>query len=151
MKKTSNRLMIIGIIAVIIVIILFIAVCNGFFTHYDDTINGEFNINEERYQYIISTGEFSVETFRNKFSELNEYVGPVADAAIARKKAEKVWINVFGRETRIKDEKPYHVYYDSENAVWLVRGTLPEGYVGGTAHILFEKDTGKIIAVWHEC
>lgn len=81
--------------------------------------------------------------------QLNEYIGPFDDAATARKEAEKVWVIVYGKET-LKNEKPYQVYYDSENAVWLVKGTLPDGYVGGTAHILFEKETGKILAVWHE-
>lgn len=153
MKKTSKRFVIIVTIAVIMVITLLIAVFNGFLTRYDDTLNGEFSINEEHYQKIINIGERSVETLKSTFSELSklkEYVGPIPDAAVAREKAEEVWIDAFGWKNIIKDERPYQVYYDSENAVWLVRGTLPEGYLGGNAHILFKKDDGKIIAVWHE-
>lgn len=105
----------------------------------DDTVNGEFDVLDERYQSIMNSGKFSYE----------EYVGAVTDAAAARKAAVEIWNGLYGRR-HIRGEKPYQVYYDAQNEVWHVFGTLKEGYVGGTAHILIEKEDGKVIAVWHE-
>ena len=118
---------------------------------YDDTVNGEFDVLAERYQSIINSGKFSVEYFRQEteFSSLEEYVGAVTDAATARKQAVKIWNKLYG-SWHIRGEMPYQVYYDAQSEVWHVCGTLKEGLVGGTAHILIEKEDGRIIAVWHE-
>ncbi len=78
----------------------------------------------------------------------------IADASTPRKvkkAAEKIWIQSFGKDA-MKGEKPYLVSYDEEHKVWLVSGTLPPipFMLGGTAKLLVEKETGKVLAVWHE-
>lgn len=83
--------------------------------------------------------------------EINCMGDPVNSPKQARKAAENIWIETFGEET-IKDEKPYLVYYDEAEGVWLVTGSmpiLPIYRLGGVAKVLIRED-GMILAVWHE-
>ena len=77
-----------------------------------------------------------------------ENVGNIIDAKDAIKKAEKIWIKLYGES--IKKEKPYQVFYDENNGIWLVQGTLRSNMKGGVANILIQNKTGKILAVWHD-
>lgn len=74
-------------------------------------------------------------------------VGETNDAKTAKKKAEEVWIKLYGEE--IKSRKPYRTLYDKTNEVWLVQGSLPENMIGGVPYILIQKADGRILAVWH--
>ena len=153
MKKSTKYTLIAGLIGIVAAIIGALGV-SGVFTVYDDTVDGEFSIDEDYYRYIIDGGKLSVEAIKRdaeyfgKKLDLSDNVGSVENAADARRAAVKVWNEIYGKH-HIEGEKPYKVKYDAEHEVWHVRGTLPEGRVGGTAHILLEK-RGRIIAVWHE-
>ena len=94
------------------------------------------NFKSSDYQYYID----------NFPSEEN--VGNIIDAKDAIKKAEKIWIKLYGES--IKKEKPYQVFYDENNGIWLVQGTLRSNMKGGVANILIQNETGKIVAVWHD-
>jgi hypothetical protein len=72
--------------------------------------------------------------------------GYVPEAATAIRIAEAVWIPIYGEET-LKDEKPFKAHL--VNGVWIVRGTLPEGMLGGTAYAEISKETGQILNVTH--
>lgn len=83
----------------------------------------------------------------NKFpSEKN--VGNVTESKDVKKKAEKIWLDIYGES--ITKKKPYEVYFDSKSQVWLVKGTLPYNWYGGVPYILIEAKTGKVLAVWHD-
>ena len=75
-------------------------------------------------------------------------IGPISDSKDLLEKVEAIWIEKYGE--RVKKQKPYHVFYDEKNGIWLVQGTLHFYEFGGVANILVENDTGKILAVWHE-
>lgn len=75
-------------------------------------------------------------------------LGPISDSKDLLKKVEAIWIKKYGN--RIKKQKPYQVFYDEANGIWLVQGTLPSYMMGGVANILVENDTGKVLAVWHD-
>lgn len=77
----------------------------------------------------------------------DKVLGPVTSAKDAKKKAEAVWVEVFGEE--VKQEKPYGVSYDIDTGTWLVQGHLPKYMVGGVAHILIRESDGAVLAVWH--
>ncbi len=77
-----------------------------------------------------------------------EELGSVIDSKDAIKKAELIWINMYGEI--IKKEKPYQVFYDEKKKVWLIRGTLKADIKGGVANILIQNKNGKVLAVWHE-
>ena len=75
-------------------------------------------------------------------------IGPISDSKDLLEKVETIWIEKYGE--RVKKQKPYHVFYDEKNGIWLLQGTLHFYAMGGVANILVENDTGKILAVWHE-
>ena len=75
-------------------------------------------------------------------------LGPISDSKDLLKKVEAIWIKKYGN--RIKKQKPYQVFYDEVNDVWLVHGTLRSNRMGGVANILVDNDTGKVLAVWHD-
>jgi len=78
----------------------------------------------------------------------NECLGKISGKADAVKKAETVFVKIYGKQ--IKRERPYQIFYDEEAGVWLVQGSLPSNMKGGCANIIIENDTGKVLAVWHE-
>ena len=50
------------------------------------------------------------------------------------------------------DKEPHEALLDEQNQVWLVQGAVwIEGCWGyrGVAHVLIQKDTGQILAVWY--
>ena len=71
----------------------------------------------------------------------------VADSLSAVLIAKAAWYPIYGKE-RIEKEKPFRV--TEYIKYWTVEGSLPEGYEGGTAHIIIRKSDGKIMSVWHE-
>ena len=95
-----------------------------------------FSVKDAHYQQMME--EFAI----NCMSD------PVKSPKQARKAAENIWIETFGEEA-IKGEKPYLVYYDEAEGVWLVTGSLPMFTLGGVANVLIRED-GMILAVWHE-
>ncbi|MFR1518742.1 MAG: NTF2 fold immunity protein [Clostridia bacterium] len=88
------------------------------------------------YQYYI-----------NNFSS-EKILGSVMDSEAAKKKAEDLWLELYGNN--IKKKKPYQVFFDSKNEIWMIQGTLPLNRAGGVPYLLIEMKTGKVLAVWHD-
>lgn len=90
-------------------------------------------------------------SYINNFSS-DKVLGSTYDAKDAKKKAELVWIELYG--DNVKKEKPYKVFYDTNNNAWLVMGSFHKGLLnnktGGIAYIIILKETGKVVAVWHD-
>ena len=89
-------------------------------------------------------------------NEYNDYIqrfpsdrktDTIESAKMAKVEAEKIWIEIYGKQ--VKNEKPYNVFYDDKNGVWLINGSLPKGWDGGVAYILIRKHDGRVLAVWH--
>lgn len=80
---------------------------------------------------------------RNSYKRKNGYV-PDEQTAISI--AVAVWIPIYGKEN-IEGEKPYRAAL--KNGVWTVTGSLPEGYVGGTAEAQISQDSGCILRIIH--
>jgi len=97
-----------------------------------------------------TVGSFSYDDYKDEnliqFPS-DKILGAVPDAETAREQAESVWVEVYGEQ--VKFDKPYQVFYDEKNCVWLVQGTLRSNMHGGVANILIDNDTGKVLAVWH--
>lgn len=91
---------------------------------------------------------FSSENVLGRGKELGE----IKDFKAAKREAEKVWVEVYGKE--ILKNRPYKVFFDSENDVWLVQGSLYDrkGRIvnGGVPYFLVEKKTGRVLAIWHD-
>jgi len=121
------------VLLVLIVAILIGGVCMIIIQNKTPNVKG-FEFND--YQYYV-------DSFPSE-----EKVGNIIDAKDAIKKAEKIWIKLYGES--IKKEKPYQVFYDEDNGIWLIQGTLRSNMKGGVANILIQNKTGKVLAVWHE-
>jgi beta-lactamase class A len=72
--------------------------------------------------------------------------GYVADEQTAISIAVAVWIPIYGKK-QIESEKPYKAAL--KNGVWTVTGSLPEGWVGGTAEAFIAQDDGRILRIMH--
>ncbi len=72
--------------------------------------------------------------------------GVVPDGRTAIRIALAVWEPIYG-DKQIEGEKPYIARL--RNGVWTVKGSLPEGWVGGTAYIEINKADGKVLNVTH--
>jgi hypothetical protein len=53
---------------------------------------------------------------------------------------------IFGPDV-IENEKPFEVY--KYNGYWLIAGTLPKEWVGGTVVIIISQKTGQVLAIEH--
>lgn len=95
---------------------------------------GTFELND--YQYYID----------NFPSE--EIIGNTSDLREVMVKVEKLWSKLYGES--VKNEKPYKIFYDSNNDVWLFQGSLRSNMMGGVSNMLIEKSTGKVLAIWHD-
>ena len=74
--------------------------------------------------------------------------GHINDHKKAIKIAEKNWFKIYGKN-KIISERPYQVEL-LNNKYWIVCGTLPKGYKGGTAVIIIRKKDGQVLGIWHE-
>ena len=72
--------------------------------------------------------------------------GYVPDAATAVRIAEGVLTPVYGEE-KIKGERPFKATLRKD--VWIVEGSLPEGWKGGVAVVEISKKDGRIYRVSH--
>ena len=121
----------------IFLLVLFIAFIGGILVVIIKNESPEIKTFEvSEYQYYID----------NFSSEDN--LGFISDSKELLKKVEVIWIKQYGE--RIKNQKPYQVFYDEANGIWLVHGTLRSNMLGGVANILVDNDTGKVLAVWHD-
>ena len=121
----------------IFLLVLFIAFIGGVLVVIIKNKSPEIKTFEvSEYQYYID----------NFLSEDN--LGFISDSKELLKKVEVIWIKQYGE--RIKNQKPYQVFYDEANGIWLVHGTLRSNMLGGVANILVDNDTGKVLAVWHD-
>ena len=93
--------------------------------------------------FDVSEYQYYIDNFPSE-----ENLGFISDSKDLLKKVEVIWIKQYGE--RIKNQKPYQVFYDEANGIWLVQGTLRSNMTGGVAHILVNNDTGKVLAVWHD-
>lgn len=97
----------------------------------------------------IEVKPFNVDEYQEYIEKYpsDETVGNVDDEKDLVKKAEAILIEKYGNQ--IKKQKPYKVFYDETNDVWMVTGTLPSNMKGGVANIIIDNSTGKVLAVWH--
>jgi len=93
---------------------------------------------------LMAVSVFVAETAKHNFKPKDGYV---PDAKTAIKIAVAVWEPIYG-EKQIAGEKPYRANLDT-NGLWIVEGSLPEGWDGGVAIAEIAKDDGRILRVSH--
>ena len=115
------------------------------------------------FKEIKAVGTFKLEKYNDTIYHYENYfplekkseaLGFIDSAKTAKNKAEMVWIEIYGKS--IKRQKPYQVFFDETNEVWLITGSFPmperlfKSFKGGVAHILIQKSDGKVLAIWHD-
>jgi hypothetical protein len=85
-------------------------------------------------------------SLRNKITKqiLVDKIVPDKETAVAV--AESILFRIYGK-AQIIGEKPYNV--DLVNDYWILSGTLPEGYLGGTFLIILSAKDGRVIKLTH--
>lgn len=96
-------------------------------------------------------GEFSIEDYKQFIEEFSSDIalGSINSAKEAKRQAATIWSSLYGTSAKYIYQ-PYVVYFDSSNKIWLVKGSVLFRENGGAPYILFEQETGKVLAVWHE-
>lgn len=119
-------------------------------------ILGALFISIHNYKVQNQVQSFSVQEYKQEITDFSSnkifgYVrklGEIISAETAKEYAQKIWLEIYGEH--IKKCRPYKVYWDEENDNWLVEGTLRKNVLGGVPYIIFSKNDGEIVAVWHE-
>ncbi|MBW1654336.1 NTF2 fold immunity protein [Flavobacterium quisquiliarum] len=70
----------------------------------------------------------------------------IKDSITATKIAEPILYDIYGKEN-IEKQRPYEIYL-LEN-YWVISGTLPENYLGGTFLIIIDARNSQIIKITH--
>lgn len=123
-------------------ILLLVVMLGGIFIYnaFRNTKVEAFNLNDEPY-YLQAIKDFPSDKF----------LGKILTAYDAKEKAEMVWLEKFG--DKIYNKKPFKVYFDETNDIWLVRGSLPRSLFnsvkGSVPSILIKKSDGKVLAIWY--
>ncbi len=80
-----------------------------------------------------------------------EPLGPIKNAAQARRAARKLWMEHYDKT--IFSDRPYQVHYSATEKVWWVCGSLPFEplltYDGGCANLAIKEETGEVLGIWH--
>lgn len=95
-------------------------------------------------------GNFLLDEYQQYMIEFSsdKILGKVPTAKEAQKEAEQIWIEKYGKNIP-NAKKPYKVFFDQSNNVWLVTGSLHKNTVGGIPYVLIQKEDGKVLAIWH--
>jgi hypothetical protein len=70
----------------------------------------------------------------------------IKDSLTATTIAESILFGIYGKENIIK-QKPYEIYHIKN--YWLLTGTLPKGWLGGTFLIIIDDRNSQIIKITH--
>lgn len=92
--------------------------------------------------FSLSDYQYYVENFSS-----DEKFDNASDIKKVMEEAEMLWKKLYGES--VKYEKPYRVFYDSQNDIWLIQTSLKSSLMGGVSNILVQRSTGNVLAIWH--
>ena len=70
----------------------------------------------------------------------------IKDSGTAISVAEPILFNIYGKENIIR-QRPYETYLI--NNYWIISGTLPKNYEGGTFLIILDASNSRIVKISH--
>ena len=70
----------------------------------------------------------------------------IKDSLTAINVAEPILFSIYGKEN-ITKQRPYEIYFIDN--YWVITGTLPKDYLGGTFLIIIDSKDSKIIRITH--
>jgi hypothetical protein len=105
------------------------------------------NLKSWQYDPISSIHDTSIVKYPLKFQIPTECKNNEINEEDAIKIAVAAWEKKFGKQ-QIQSEKPYLA--SKQDTVWCVTGSLPLGWLGGTAKAEISSISGKILKIYHE-
>lgn len=148
-KKKIKRILI-----MIILILILIRVINIIAIYIESSKVSEIDINKEILMHREAQGVSEFPLLKKLGDE--RVVGNIETPKEAKKQAELIFIEIFGRK-EAKGNKPYEVWYDKEAKVWCVIGHKYPNWLKGEfigiflseeIGILITQEEGKILGVW---
>lgn len=121
----------------IVCILFFLSFSGNGQTQSDRLILGEANAKKELKEALSDT---TVHNVVNKRTLL------VKDKETAISISEPILFNTYGKDN-IKKQRPYESYFIDN--YWVISGTLPKGYLGGTFLIIIDATNSKVIRLTH--
>ena len=114
-------------------------------------------IKKETIPEEIFSGAFDLKDYRWAIDDFpfDEKVGEISDGSVAAEKTKLMWVQEFGDEDQdgvISDPslgRPVEVYYAESQDCWLVKGTLPTGWLGAVPCAIIQGD-GTVLALFWE-
>jgi hypothetical protein len=70
----------------------------------------------------------------------------IKDSSTAINVAEPILFSIYGKDNIIK-QRPYEIYFIDN--YWVLTGTLPKGWVGGTFVIIIDSRNSKVLRITH--
>ena len=70
----------------------------------------------------------------------------IKDSLTAINVAEPILFSIYGKDN-ITKQRPYEIYFIDN--YWVIMGTLPKNYLGGTFLIIIDSKDSKIIRITH--
>jgi hypothetical protein len=107
---------------------------------------GETTMNKERRMVIAGVSILLLGRAPALANETMPHRIYVPDSETATIIAEAVLIPIYGRR-KIEGERPFHA--ELRGDVWVVSGSLPQGYLGGVATVEINRVDGRIINAYH--
>jgi hypothetical protein len=70
----------------------------------------------------------------------------IKDSLTAIHAVEPILFSIYGKDN-ITDQRPYETYFISNH--WIISGTLPKNYVGGTFLFIMDARDGRVLRITH--
>ena len=112
------------------------------------TISSSQNIkNRKKSQLIYANEELNAAlNEKNRPNGIDNKTIIIKDSITALNIAEPILFGVYGKK-KIIEQKPYQIIFTENH--WIINGTLPEGYKGGTFLIIIDARNCKIVKLIH--
>lgn len=92
--------------------------------------------------FCLSDYQYYAENFSS-----DEKLDNASDIKELMEEVDMLWKKLYGESVKYK--KPYRVFYDSQNDIWLIQASLKSNLMGGVSNILVQRSTGNVLAIWH--
>ena len=83
---------------------------------------------------------------KSKHNVIDNKTAIIKDSLTAINVAEPILFSIYGKDN-ITKQRPYEVYF--KDNYWLITGTLPSGWKGGTFLIIIDSRDCKVIRISH--
>ena len=85
-------------------------------------------------------------TDKSQHNVIDNKIAIIKDSLIAINIAEPILFSIYGKDN-ITKQRPYEIYFIDK--YWVIGGTLPKDYLGGTFLIIIDSRDSRVIKITH--